>query len=260
MSACSTIRISRRSSCGTIATIVLPTLKLFERDGAPRDRLLINERRVHGAWNFLFDPQRTACDVPAIWRSDANPSVVIVSVPERTIAPLARITRAAVVLADHTTRAGRHLVIAINRHRHRLLIGGQSPALNYILPADAALAVRVAATNALHASMTAPAAQCSPARLGPSRYQRHRLTLLLAILDRLDRPGEPQPTCRELAHEVAFPGLAIGSAIDWKSSSHRRQVQRLVLEARRMASGGYHELLRHDLRGRSWTAPKAFLP
>ncbi len=37
-------------------------------------------------------------------------------------------------------------------------------------------------------------------------------------------------------------------AIEWKTSSHRRQAQRLVAEARRMMATGYRDLLKGSMR------------
>lgn len=148
------------------------------------------------------------------------------------------------VLAERETTAGLHMVLSGRYGRHRLLIAQQSDTLSYVLPADAALDVRLAAASAFHGTMAGRQCRSPHALLGPSRHQRYRLGLLLAILDRFDRPGQT-PTVRTLAEDVIFPGLDCGPAIAWKTSSHRRQAQRLLAEAHRMARYGFREMLAH---------------
>ncbi len=71
------------------------------------------------------------------------------------------------------------------------------------------------------------------------------LHLLLAILDALSRAPEGV-MLKDIAGTIVYRGLSAQRAIDWKSSSQRRQTQRLVVEARRMASHGYLGLLRQS--------------
>ena len=214
-----------------------------------RGHLPAGGSRVHGALNFLVDPHHPADEVPAIWRVEDNPSVVIIAIPDQVVSPISDVIEGSTRLADQETQAGRHLVLATRSGRHRLLVTRSVAVPVYVLPADGTAAVRLAATDAFHAGTVgyAPPRHCVPLR--PSPYQRHRLALLLAILDRFDDQSRELPTLRDLARDVIFPGLYVGAAIDWKTSSHRRQVQRLASEARRMALTGFHELLRHGTRG-----------
>lgn len=84
---------------------------------------------------------------------------------------------------------------------------------------------------------------------GPTDYQRHRLNLMLAILDHLGGATDKAFTIRELAETVLFPGGRFGRSIEWKTSSSRRQTQRLAREAIDMANGGYRKLLNGQVRG-----------
>lgn len=240
-----TIRISRRSFCGAILPIGAPLPKLLAAEAALCALSPVGERRNHGASNFLVDPQLSAKEQPAIWRADANPSIVITGGAGRGKSPHAAVMAAGVVLAERETHSGRHLVLTFGGRRHRLLLSRSAACTSYVIPCDAGVATRLAATAAFHSTMGSCRAP-NGAEFRPSPYRRHRLRLLLALLDCFDSElGEP-PTLRSFAQEVVFPGLEIGPAIEWKASSHRRQVQRLIREARRMAATGFRELLLHS--------------
>lgn len=75
----------------------------------------------------------------------------------------------------------------------------------------------------------------------PSAYQRHRLDLLLRLLDA--RRAHPATSMRELAEAVVFPGGRFDRAIDWTTSAERRQVHRLLSTAEALVAGGYRQLL-----------------
>lgn len=68
--------------------------------------------------------------------------------------------------------------------------------------------------------------------------------LLLRILDRLAGPETCLPTLRTIAMDVVYPHSQFGRVIEWKSSSERRQTQRLVSEARFLMKAGYRDLLK----------------
>jgi repressor of nif and glnA expression len=70
------------------------------------------------------------------------------------------------------------------------------------------------------------------------------MALLLAILDVLAEHGGQCVNTRHIAAELVFPGAQIPDrAIEWKSSSLRRQTQRLIAAAKSMRDGGYRHLL-----------------
>ncbi|WP_454597770.1 DUF2285 domain-containing protein [Qipengyuania sp. SM2507] len=149
------------------------------------------------------------------------------------------------IIAEAQTERGRHLVIAGPRARHRVLVAKcvvPSPG-GYLVAADGPLDLRLAALSAFLAHPSCPRAVVARAALKPSVYQAYRLQLLLAILDRLDHPSGAQPTMRQIASDLIYPGTSGGRAIDWKTSSRRRQTQRLVAEARHMRDEGYRALL-----------------
>ncbi|MDF1835853.1 MAG: DUF2285 domain-containing protein [Alteraurantiacibacter sp. bin_em_oilr2.035] len=205
----------------------------------------LSEWLGHGAWNFPFDPRVSAAASPAIWRSDANASVVIAAGDARSRAGTIGKWADWKVIAEYENGAGKHLVVADGHCRHRILIGRNlpHPVACYIVPDDPNLAVRVAALSEFHRSKEGAPITAHHRLLKPSRYKRYRLGMLLAILDLLEDSSPGQVTLRQVAQALIYPGMQIGRAIDWKTSSHRRQTQRLVAEAHRMAATGYRDLL-----------------
>ena len=139
------------------------------------------------------------------------------------------------------------MVLADVGGRHRLLVvasarlGGD----NYLIPQDQSVPIRLAALDVFHCCVDGSSVPAKRHQLRPTAYQSHRLHLLLAILDNLARAPEGV-TLREIAGTLVYRGWSAQRAIDWKSSSQRRQTQRLVAEARRMASHGYLGLLRQS--------------
>jgi hypothetical protein len=212
---------------------------------ATKNHLPLGEWLGHGALNFPFDPSVSAADSPAIWRSDANASVVILAGDARGLAGIRGTLAECKVIAQHENGAGQHLVVSDTRNRHRVLLARElSPGIDgYVVPDDADLGVRVAALSEFHRSKERAATKAHHRLLKPSAYKRYRLSILLAILDLLDDASPSHVPLRQVAKALIYPGMKIGRAIDWKTSSHRRQTQRLVAEAHRMAAKGYRDLL-----------------
>ena len=238
-----TFRISRRNSCAAIPLTGNNTPGSPSQAASTRNPQLAAEWLVHGALNFPIDPDLSARSDPAIWRAQENPNVVILSGSGAVKAARA----ACDLIAKRTSNAGDHLVLADSGARHRLLVmasarpGGD----NYLIPQDQSVPIRLAALDAFHRCVTSSAVPAKRHQLRPTAYQSHRLRLLLAILDTQGRAPEGA-TLREIAGTLVYRGLSAKRAIDWKSSSQRRQTQRLVAEARRMASHGYLDLLRQS--------------
>lgn len=145
------------------------------------------------------------------------------------------------VLADFSDGLGRHLVVSGKAGRHRLLV--KAPLCRtghgFVVVPDRWHEVRLAALSAFFRARRF----ADPSPCLPTRFQRHRFGLMLAVLDRIERADCDPITIRELAETIVYPRIELGRAIEWKSSSWRRQTQRLVAEARAMAGGGYRRLL-----------------
>lgn len=140
-------------------------------------------------------------------------------------------------------------MLASTRARHRLVVMYSAERDGYFLPADS-IPIRLAALGAFH-DFRGRQTVGSPAALKPTAYQSRRLALLLAVLDRLEQSAP----VRQIAHELVLPGLGYERAIEWKTSSHRRQAQRLIAEARRMMATGYRDLLRSSMRPALFSEP-----
>jgi hypothetical protein len=209
--------------------------------------------RVHGASNFLVDPASRADDCPALWRPEDNPSVIVAASSAVCRKELASGLQTGSLVAAAEVGAERHIVLAGKHARHRLVMTPLAARDGYIVPADRSMSVRLAALSAFHEHQRSRQASAARATLTPSPYLRHRLVLLLAILDRVDpHSGEPA-TVRQIARDLTFRGHDYDRAIEWKSSSGRRQTQRLIAEARRMVATGYRDLLKCSPRHASRT-------
>ena len=205
-------------------------------------------RLRHGAWNFLFDPDRPASSSPAIWKQAVNGAVLTILTKDVGRAELMFAGRR--VLADLSTVHGRFVVLGGDPVRHRLFIprGTCCDETGLFIPSDALLNVRMAAAANFMTRCGDNAA--SPIQLAPAPARRRRLDLMLRILDMLDPEAGHNASVREIAGELLYPHHSFGSAAEWKTSSERRQAQRLIAEARQMRAFGYKELL----RGRSTPA------
>ena len=244
----STFRNSRRNSCAEIPRTGNNTPGSPAMAVSPRDPQLAVEWPGRGAWNFPIDPERSALTDPAIWRSDLNARVVILTGDESHCDDVEAARSICDVIAEQRGPDKHHLVLAGADGRHRLLViaSSQQSIGGYLVPRDGSLPIRLAALEAFHACVGGKIATAARHRLLPTAYQSHRLHLLLAILDVLGMASNGKVTLRDMASKLVYRGLAHERAIDWKSSSQRRHTQRLVAEAHRMASRGYRDLLNTD--------------
>lgn len=153
------------------------------------------------------------------------------------------------LLQDRFTSEGRHLVLENRNRRHRLLITPPySGGSGYFIPRDPWFRNRLAAAEAFEMSSAPTGRAKSHTVFYPTAYQTHRLTLLLNILDAMRRPVKDFTTMRDIAQKIIYRDADFGRAIEWKSSSHRRQTQRLINEARHLVNGGYRLLLKGTMQ------------
>lgn len=156
------------------------------------------------------------------------------------------------LLQDRSTTEGRHLVLGDRKRRHRLLIiRPNAGACGYFMPQDRWLRTRLAAIKGFDLSCRALGPNKSRNILFPSVAQKHRLTLLLRILDAMACADRGYASIREVAQQVVYRNADFGRTIEWKSSSHRRQTQRLINRARFFVRGGYRLLLQGRTEQRS---------
>lgn len=128
-------------------------------------------------------------------------------------------------------------------HRMMLPPGNPQGLLCCTVEPDPCAGLRLAATARLLGYLGFAIGSNIADVLRPSPFQQRRLTLLLAILDRLDADNGPPATTRFIAVELVYRHMGGQSAALWKGSSQRRQTQRLLAEARALVNGGYRALL-----------------
>lgn len=146
-----------------------------------------------------------------------------------------------------------YLVMRSAYGTHRIeFLANAAPMMPVVtFPLDAFVSMRLTCLEAFTSGKKIPV----PAR--PTPYQASRLALFLAILDRLDTASGASATIRAIAEEVVFPSRVFTTrAIEWKSSSVRRQTQRLVAAAKAMRDKGYRSLLYARLSGWSVAKPR----
>jgi len=140
----------------------------------------------------------------------------------------------------------RYLVLrgSCGAHRIELAVNACHRAPSTTLALDASLMIRLGCLEAL-----ASGKPDVPLRLRPTLGQAARLGLMLAVLDRLGNEANGTANLRAIAAELTFPGADLPArAIEWKSSSIRRQTQRLVAAAKGLRDGGYRQILRGRMR------------
>mgnify|MGYP002780437563 CR=1 FL=1 len=149
------------------------------------------------------------------------------------------------VICDRTGPRGRHLVLDHEGSRHRLVLipASEGIAPSYILPAEGHFAVRNAALTAFHRQAERSRGSARAGAAQPSSYQRHRLRMMLAALDARKSADGSRASLRQTALELFGGDPADERAIDWKTSSRRRHIQRLIAEGLKIVEGGYRDLL-----------------
>ena len=150
------------------------------------------------------------------------------------------------ILVDRQLSNGRHLVLADTDGLHRLWLRDTSPggSLAYVIAKDANLDLRLAAVRRLDRRLTGAAPTKLPRGFTPTAFQRHKLSLLLDIIDMTKERGDPDATTYDIARALLYVDMGVGRGTDWKNSSQRRRTQRLIEEAFALRDGGYRTLLR----------------
>ncbi|MDK2770242.1 MAG: DUF2285 domain-containing protein [Sphingomonas sp.] len=177
---------------------------------------------------------------PALWSPDSAPDVVIVETadPDRAI-PL---PPSAEPLVEVSNRSERNLVFAHGTARLRLCVrlvpARLVPALS--IPCDPGCALRLAAAARWQRVTRSGRISLSSADQ-PTPNQRIRFIQFLAIHDALEAGASP----RDLAFGLVLPNHRPLTGALWKGSNERRQVLRLIADARRLVSNGYRRLLLH---------------
>jgi hypothetical protein len=145
------------------------------------------------------------------------------------------------IVADHEASDGRHIVVASSEGRHRLWLREPSPdgLLAVVIPTDQHFALRIAAATRFERKLSGFPQGYPPTQYRPTAFQRHRLCLLLILLD-AEKAGASR---REMASTLLYRNSAPMGRAEWKGSSQRRRTHRMIDEAKHMMAHGYRDLL-----------------
>ncbi len=237
--------ITHRNSCAVIANTSASLPGSQARGQAQGNHPLRIGWRAHGALNFPFDPASAPDAVPAVWRSDCSAFILMLTGPLHRWPQLVEGFADGSVICDRKGPSGRHFVLDTNGIRHRIMVkaDGEAEEPSYVLRADGSLTLRSAAVAAFHHHKDR-SAQCAHARaMRPTDYQDYRLRLMLAVLDARETGAALPRSLRQVAASVLGGDPASNRAVEWKSCSQRRQIQRLLGEGMQMVEGGYRDLL-----------------
>lgn len=205
----------------------------------------------HGDCTFLADPADDPLVMPACWRADTSPLVLRIEVRRGGIQ-----IPGTVLQRDVAVGKVRYLVLrgAFSAHRVELAVKARYATASIALGLDASLLPRLGCLEALVSGKPDV-----PLQLRPTPYQASRLGLMLAVLDRLEEETNGPASIRAIATELAFPGVDLPArAIEWKSSSIRRQTQRIIASARWLRDGGYRHLLHGLMKAGRLSDPICF--
>lgn len=200
-------------------------------------------RPLPASGGFLFAYLPDDLSNTVIWRPELTAITVILdAVPEgftgATVDPLIL----GGLLADRAGIDGRHVVVADAAGEHRLWLRDPTPGrpLAAIIPLDKDFVTRIASLQRFHRRLFGKAAGPLPRGWSLTAYRRTRLELMLRALD-LRLGGA---TYRDIAIAFGRDEAARLSATEWKASSARSFVYRLVRDANAMMNGDYRKLLR----------------
>jgi hypothetical protein len=133
-----------------------------------------------------------------------------------------------------------HLILSCRDIRLRVCITTAPERIEpaFVIPANSLAALRLEAARQLTAlQMGNPKAFTRPPFM-PTRYDRARLSRLLAVAD----AGATGASARDIAFELVFPRSTSLVGDDWRDSSEQRQTRRLIAQAARMIDGGFWRL------------------
>ena len=143
---------------------------------------------------------------------------------------------------------GMHGIIPDVQGDHRLWFpqGAARIRLAVLVPLDEDLMLRLNGIRRFHRLLTGRPVRPIPSLQALSASERQRAVLMLRAWDGAASGASRRDIAGVLVRSD-FSGL---SAAEWKSASERRQLARILAEARAMVGGEYLTLLRGDTRRR----------
>ncbi|WP_420874806.1 DUF2285 domain-containing protein [Paracoccus versutus] len=145
-------------------------------------------------------------------------------------------------------RDGLHGIVADADSDHRLWFprGAARIRLAVLVPLDEDLMLRLNGIRRFHRLLTGRPVRPIPSLQALSASERQRAVLMLRAWDGA-ASGASRRDIAGVLFRSDFSGL---SAAEWKSASERRQLARILAEARAMVGGEYLTLLREHSHGR----------
>jgi len=201
-------------------------------------------RRSRGAGGCPFATAPDDLSEPVVWRAELTAVTVILDAAPEGFATAAPVDPRALgaLLADLAAIDGRHVIVADAAGEHRLWLRDPTPGrpLAAVIPLDKDFLTRIASLLRFHRRLLGRAAGPLPRGWPLTAYRLARLDLMLRALDLRDGGA----TYREIATALGRDEAARLSASDWKMSSARSFVVRLVRDGVAMMNGEYRKLLR----------------
>lgn len=201
-------------------------------------------RRSRGAGGCPFATAPDDLSKPVVWRPELTAVTVILDAAPEGFATAAPVDPRALgaLLADLAGIDGRHVIVADAVGEHRLWLRDPTPGrpLAAVIPLDKDFLTRIASLLRFHRRLLGRAAGPLPRGWPLTAYRLARLDLMLRALDLRDGGA----TYREIATALGRDEAARLSASDWKMSSARSFVVRLVRDGVTMMNGEYRKLLR----------------
>jgi len=193
-------------------------------------------------WGLCFPicPDLSPRQAPALWMPQHTAAIVTLESPFEPAA--FKLPASARMLADCLIGDERHLVLETALHRVRFCIrraAGREITM-IVIPMDGLAVKRLAAARTAERLLCGHGEGAHDSAL-PTRYQRGRFILMLAVHDALMDGA----SIHDVAFTLAFPRTKPLTGAEWKGSGERRHTLRLIADARRMVTTGYRMLLRH---------------
>lgn len=202
------------------------------------------KRHSRGAGGYLFATAPDDLSEPVVWRPELTAVTVILDAAPEGFATAAPVDPRALgaLLVEHAGIDGLHVIVADAAGEHRLWLREATPGrqLAAIVPLDKDFLTRIASLLRFHRRLLGRAAGPLPRGWPLTAYRLARLDLMLRALDLRDGGA----TYREIAIALGRDEAAGLSASDWKMSSARSFVVRLVRDGIAMMNGNYRKLLR----------------
>ena len=206
----------------------------------PQGRVLPGD----GAFCFPADPYQPATKSNPIWLPELNPATLIIVPAPPGFDDCLPLTPQALPAERAIQSQGLHVQLMDSEGIHRLWFPDGDAPLNaaVLIPLDAHLLERLQSLQRWHRWLSAQPSGRWPRWQHFSPYRIHRFSLMLRAWDGVSKGASRQ----EVAGVLLNPALRKLRSIDWKNSSERRRLHRLLKAAQDLIKDGYRRLIKPD--------------